>query len=90
MAWRIEVSAQAAKQLAGLDKRAAKRIIDKLDEIATLGDPHATGRALTGNLSGLWRYRVGDYRIVCDIEHDVLVILVIAVDHRSRIYRTKR
>ncbi len=44
----------------------------------------------TENKSGLWRYRVGDYRIVADIEDDVLVILVVDVDHRSKVYRTRR
>lgn len=48
------------------------------------------GKGLTENKSGLWRYRVGDYRIVVDIEDDVLVILVVDVDHRSRVYRTRR
>lgn len=45
---------------------------------------------MTENKSGLWRYRVGDYRIVADIEDDVLVILVVDVDHRRRVYRTHR
>jgi len=48
------------------------------------------GKGLTENKSGLWRYRVGDYRIVADIEDDVLVILVVDVDHRSKVYRTRR
>ncbi len=48
------------------------------------------GKGLTENKSGLWRYRVGDYRIVADIEDDVLLILVVDVDHRSRVYRTRR
>lgn len=45
---------------------------------------------MTENKSGLWRYRVGDYRIAADIEDDVLVILVVDVDHRSKVYRTRR
>lgn len=45
---------------------------------------------MTENNSGLWRYRVGNYRIVADIEDDVLVILVVDVDHRSKVYRTRR
>lgn len=45
---------------------------------------------MTENKSGLWRYRVGDYRIVADIEDDVLVILIVDVDHRSKVYRTRR
>lgn len=45
---------------------------------------------MTENKSGLWRYRIGNYRIVADIEDDVLVILVVDVDHRSKVYRTRR
>lgn len=73
-----------------LDKGVAARVFDELDEIAKLEDPRSMGKGLTENKSGLWRYRVGDYRIVVDIEDDVLVILVVDVDHRSRVYRTRR
>ena len=73
-----------------LDKQIAKRIVAKLHEISQLEDPRSMGKGLTENKSGLWRYRVGDYRIVADIEDDVLVILVVDVDHRSRVYRTRR
>lgn len=48
------------------------------------------GKALTGNLAGLWRYRAGDYRIICDIEDDVLVVLDVDGAHRSRIYERRR
>lgn len=50
-------------------------------------DPRAPGKALTGRFSGLWRYRVGDYRIICKIEDDRLVVLVVEVGHRRDIYR---
>lgn len=52
----------------------------------TLDNPRDRGKALTGGLSGLWRYRVGDYRVVCDLQDPRLVILVIDIDHRSSIY----
>ena len=77
-------------QLAKKDEQIAKRIVAKLHEISQLEDPRSMGKGLTENKSGLWRYRVGDYRIVVDIEDDVLVILVVDVDHRSRVYRTRR
>lgn len=77
-------------QLAKKDEQIAKRIVAKLHEISQLEDPRSMGKGLTENKSGLWRYRVGDYRIVADIEDDVLVILVVDVDHRSRVYRTRR
>lgn len=73
-----------------LDRGIAARIFEELDEIAKLEDPRVRGKSLTGNLAGVWRYRVGDYRIVADIEDDVLVILVVDVDHRSKVYRTRR
>lgn len=75
MAWRIEIDKDVQRSMKKLDKQIAKRIV---------------GKGLTENKSGLWRYRVGDYRIVVDIEDDVLVILVVDVDHRSRVYRTRR
>ena len=65
-----------------LDRQVSKRITAKLREISQLDDPRSIGKGLTGNLAGLWRYRVGNYRIICDIEDAVLVILVIDVAHR--------
>lgn len=50
-------------------------------------DPRQRGKALTANLSGLWRYRVGDYRVICLIEDEQLVVLVVGVTHRSEAYR---
>ncbi len=90
MAWRIDFTRNADKAMRKLDKGVAARVFDELDEIAKLEDPRSMGKGLTENKSGLWRYRVGDYRIVADIEDDVLVILVVDVDHRSRVYRTRR
>ncbi len=72
-----------------LDRHVAKRIIAKLREISQLEDPRSTGKALVGNLAGLWRYRVGDYQIVCDIEDEVLLILVVDVAHRSKVYKRR-
>lgn len=70
-----------------LDKGVAARMFDELDEIAKLEDPRSRGKALTGNLAGVWRYRVGDYRILCDINDGRLVILVVDVAHRREIYK---
>ena len=87
MAWRIEVAKDVQRSMRKLDKQVASRIAAKLREVSQLDDPRSTGKALTGNLAGLWRYRVGDYRIICDIEDEVLVILVVEVEHRSKVYR---
>jgi mRNA interferase RelE/StbE len=64
----------------------AKRVLDYLDEIAGLEDPRARGKGLTGDLVGLWRYRVGDYRVLVEILDAELIIVALDVDHRSRVY----
>ena len=89
MAWRIELTATAVKQISKLDKNEAKRITSFLRQrLATLDDPRSTGKALTGpQIGAYWRYRVGDYRIICDIQDAVLCILVIEVGNRRDIYR---
>ncbi len=71
-----------------MDKTIAKRITSKLVEVSKLENPRDTGEALTGNLAGLWRYRVGDYLVICSIEDDAIVILVVDIDHRRQVYRT--
>jgi mRNA interferase RelE/StbE len=75
--------------LASLDKTVARRITEYLRiRIAPLDNPRAQGKALTGSsLGSLWRYRVGDYRIVCDLQDKALTILVIRIGNRREIYR---
>ena len=89
MAWRIELTETAAKQLRKLDKHEARRITTFLRErLERAEDPRSTGKALTGpQLGTYWRYRVGGYRIICEIRDRVLVILVIAIGNRKVIYR---
>ena len=92
MAWLIEYTDDAAATLVKLSKRdkvAAARIIDYMDAVAALDDPRTRGKALTGNLAGLWRYRVGDYRIICDIDNGRLVVSVIDVGHRGKVYKRR-
>lgn len=89
MAWRIDFTRNADKAMRKLDRPTAGRVLDELEEIAKLDDPRSRGKALTGNLAGLWRYRVGDYRVVCDIEDGVLVILVVDVAHRREVYKRR-
>ena len=60
MAWQIEFTRNADKAMRKLDKGVAARVFNELDEIAKLEDPRSRGKALTGNLAGVWRYRVGD------------------------------
>ena len=90
MAWRIEINKEVQRAMRKLDKQTAKRITLKLREISQLENPRSMGKALTGNFAGLWRYRVGDYRIICDIEDDLLLVLVVDVAHRGEVYLHKR
>ncbi len=87
MAWRIEYAELSLRALKKMDRPMRQRIYDFLNEVSRKEDVRSKGKALTGNLGGLWRYRVGDYRIVCDISEDILRILVVRVGHRSQIYR---
>ena len=88
MAWTIEYAETAKKQLRKLDKPAARRIVDFLDErVAPSDDPRELGKALQGSLGSLWRYRVGDYRVLCDIQDGVLTVLVLQVGNRREVYR---
>ena len=75
------------KQLKKLDAAISKRVLDYLEQIELLDNPRSRGKALTSNLSGLWRYRVGNYRILCRINDDRLIITVIEIGHRSTVYR---
>jgi mRNA interferase RelE/StbE len=85
--WRVEFDADAARDLRRLGAVAARAILRYLRQrIATAEDPRRFGRPLTGDLKGLWRYRVGDYRIVAAIEDDRFVVLVVAVGYRREVY----
>jgi mRNA interferase RelE/StbE len=88
LAWRIEFVPAAAKELKKLGKAEAARIIATLEtRIAVLEDPRSVGSALTGELGGLWRWRIGDYRVVARIEEERITILVVRVGHRREVYR---
>lgn len=88
MAWTIDYADTAKGQLRKLDKQTVRRILNFMDErIAPAEDPRSTGKALTGPLGELWRYRVGDYRVICDIQDGALRVLVVQAGHRSGVYR---
>lgn len=88
MTWTIDYADTAKGQLQKLDKQTARRIVDYMDErIAGLDDPRRTGKALTGPLGGLWRYRVGDCRVICDIQDGFLRVLVVQIGNRREVYR---
>ena len=89
MAYRIEVSTDVSKQIKKLDKGIRERLfLFLLDRLAKLDDPRSLGEALKGTQLGeLWKYRVGDYRQICKIEDDRILITVLRIGHRREVYR---
>lgn len=88
MVWTIDYTDTAKGQLRKLDKPVARRIVDFMDtRIAEAANPRQIGKALTGPLGDFWRYRVGDCRVICDIQDGALRVLVVQIGHRREIYR---
>lgn len=88
MAWRVEIKETARKEIKKLDKQIQATIVRFLRErVAAVDDPRQSGKALKGDMGELWRYRVGDYRIICDIQDDIVTVLVLRVRHRKEVYR---
>ena len=89
MAWPIKIQDAAEKDIGKLDRVVAKRIISFLrDRLTPLNDPRSIGEALKGaRLGEYWKYRVGDYRIICRIEDSQITVYVIRVGNRREIYR---
>ena len=88
MSWAYRFGAKARKQLLKIDRQSQHDIIRYCDKrLSGATDPRLSGHPLTGQFKGLWRYRVGDYRLICEIQDRELIILVLAVGHRREIYR---
>lgn len=89
MAWNVELSETADRELGKLDSQQRKRILKFLHaRVAKLDDPRSIGKALQGSRLGeFWRYRVGDYRLICRLEDDRLLVLVLRIGHRKKMYR---
>ncbi|MEQ1552450.1 type II toxin-antitoxin system RelE/ParE family toxin [Sphingorhabdus sp.] len=87
MAWTIEIGDDARKAFRHIAKTDVDRITRYLDNLTALDDPRLRGSALTGGLQGLWRYRVGDYRVICRFEQGRMVVLVVLIGHRRDVYR---
>lgn len=89
MIWTIEYHTLVQKEIRKINPEIRRRIRSFLhDRLAALDDPRQTGAALQGSeLGNFWRYRVGDYRIICDIQDYKLVVLVVEIGHRREIYR---
>jgi mRNA interferase RelE/StbE len=88
LAWTIEYTDAAKRQLKKLDKSTARRIVDYLDErVSGSTNPRAQGEPLRGPLGEFWKYRIGDYRVCASIEDARLCVLVVRVGHRREVYR---
>ncbi len=85
--WEVKYSRQAEKQLHKLDKSVRGSIEQFIDRLPSYPNPRDIGKALTGQYSGLWRYSVGDYRLICSIHDNVLIIEVVKIGHRSKVYK---
>lgn len=89
LAWKIEIDPRARNELARLDRGIQKRITRFLAErLGQLDDPRSIGAPLHGPVVGrFWKYRVGDYRVICDIQQQKLTVLALRIGHRSEVYR---
>lgn len=88
MAWTIELSTKAERTLKKLDRQTAKRIGDFIDSrLNGTDDPRRIGKPLQADLDRYWGYRVGDYRLLCELRDNILTILVVKIGHRSDVYR---
>ena len=87
MTWRFEFDAGIEKDFRQLDVAVQIRILRYLKtKVLVADDPRVFGKPLRGDMSGVWRYRVGDYRILCRIKDDLLTLNVVAVGHRREVY----
>ena len=88
MAWHVVYTDRALKQLKKMGRFDARLITSWIGKnLEGCENPRVHGKGLTANRSGEWRYRVGDYRILCMIEDDVLVVEVFSIGHRSEVYK---
>jgi mRNA interferase RelE/StbE len=88
LAWAIEFTRGAERQIKKLDRTAQESIVRFLRErVRPVENPRQLGKPLHGEKQGLWRYRVGDYRLICDIQDEKIMVLVLEIGHRKEIYR---
>ena len=87
MKYRVELTKQVKKDLKKLDKYTASILISWMKKnLDGCIDPHRYGKSLTGNHKGKWRYRIGNYRLICNIQDDKILILVLSIGHRREVY----
>ena len=87
MKWTIDYTNAAKKVLKSLDKPIRERIRTFVKNLSELENPRLKGESLTGNLSKYWKYRIGDYRLICRIEDEKLLVLIVKIGHRREVYK---
>lgn len=88
MSWKIEYLKSIQKEVRKIDRGIQKKIREYLEnKVANLDDPRDIGKPLKGNLGELWRYRIGDYRVICEIQNKTITVLVIHIGHRKNVYK---
>ena len=88
MAWTVDFDPRALKELEKLDRAAQRRIVHFLQKrVLGRNDPRDLGKALSGDKIGLWRYRIGNYRLICRVNDSTKAVLVLRVAHRREAYR---
>ena len=87
MAYRVKFTPKSAKQFSKLDNLVKKRIANYLVKLSTLESPRDLGKALQGELSNAWSYRVGNYRILTKIMDKELLVIILIIDHRKQVYK---
>ncbi len=87
MKWTIEYTDDAQKTFLKLDRLIREQIIKYLKNLSSLQNPRLLGEKLKGNLSEFWKYRVGDYRLICNIQDEKLLVLIVKIGHRSEVYK---
>jgi mRNA interferase RelE/StbE len=87
LGWRVEFDPDGLEDLRRLDRSVQRSVLKYVRErLATPEDPRRFGKPLSGGLKNLWRYRVGDFRLVCDIREDQLAVLILRIGHRRNVY----
>ena len=89
MSYHVEFTETALKELKKMDRQTVRLILGWIRKnLAGCENPRQHGKGLTANRSGQWRYRVGDYRLLAEIQDDKIIILIVHIGHRSEIYRS--
>jgi mRNA interferase RelE/StbE len=87
MLWKVDFTSEADSQLMKLDKSDRERIHKYAEDLEKLPNPRLRGEPLTGNLSNFWKYRIGKYRLICRLQDDELLVLVVKVGKRDKVYK---